>query len=388
MISQPHACWYNESSVKMKFNTFSFILTDDCNFDCRYCRQHKRPNYMTITTIAKALDFFYPFFDQELSVLFYGGEPILALSEMQYAVQQLLEKNKNNDKTIQLSVTTNGSLLNDNILEFLSRHGFIVMLSFDGFSQEYSRQSGSMKATRQLAYRLQNGEFPGIDFSTNSVFPPDAVHTLSASMIDIIKSGVPELQLSLAKDEPWDDTSLHSLEKELNHLCDFLILFYKKTGKTPVRGFRAQDGPRAADQKLRFACDGGFNRMAITPKEYIWGCSLFHGYLEERTDDPDFKAYCFGKLDDFVENHPLIYPRILENYKTLKQRFFLTREKTCFTCDKLDICAICPLCVIHSSPYIGHIPPWMCRISSIQEKEEKRFLEEISKGSASSSQYN
>lgn len=372
----------------MKFNTFSFIVTDDCNFNCRYCRQQKRPNYMTTATIAKAMDFFFPFFHEDTSILFYGGEPLLAFNMMRYTVQLLQEKNKDERKTFQYSITTNGSLFTDDVLSFLSQHKFIVMLSFDGFAHSVTRKRDSGDFTRELAMRMKSGEFPGIEFSTNSVFPPATVHTLSESMIDIIESGVPELQLSLAKDEPWNETALQTLEKEMKRLCDFLLSYYKKTGKVPVRIFRPPANPQQIDMKKRFACDGGFNRMAITAKEYIWGCSLFHGYLEERTQDPDFDTYCFGQLDDFIENHRTIYPRVLANYATLKQRFFLTRERHCFTCDNLSICAVCPLCVIHSSPYIGHIPQWMCRITTIQDREEKRFLREISAGNASLSQEN
>lgn len=342
---------------------------------------------MTTATIAKTVDFFYPFFHKDTSILFYGGEPILAFNMIRYTVQLLQKKNKEERKTFQYSITTNGSLFTDEVLSFLSQHKFIVMLSFDGFAHSVTRKQDSTEFTRELSMRLANGEFPGIEFSTNSVFPPAVVHTLSASMIDIIESGVPELQLSLAKDEPWNEIALQTLEKEMKQLGDFLVSFYKKTGETPVRGFRPPNGPQEAELKKRFACDGGFNRMAITPKEFLWGCSLFHGYLEERTQDPDFETYCFGQLDDFMENHQTIYPRVLKNYATLKQRFFLTREKHCFTCDSLDICAICPLCVIHSSPYIGHIPRWMCRISKIQDKEEKRFLREINAGNASLLKY-
>ena len=45
----------------MEISNFTFIVTDDCNFNCSYCMQKKEKKNMDNTTIRTAVDFFYSF---------------------------------------------------------------------------------------------------------------------------------------------------------------------------------------------------------------------------------------------------------------------------------------------------------------------------------------
>ena len=43
----------------MKLSSLTLIVTDDCNFECRYCYKTKRKKYMKYSTVKKSLVFFY-----------------------------------------------------------------------------------------------------------------------------------------------------------------------------------------------------------------------------------------------------------------------------------------------------------------------------------------
>jgi uncharacterized protein len=134
---------------KMEISNLTFIVTDDCNFNCSYCFQKKEKKTINNATIKTAVDFFYPFLkgNDHIYIGFYGGEPLLAYEKIKYATILLLEKNKAGNKKIKFSVTTNGSLLTDEILDFFNRHQFIVMLSFDGLAQDKGRKKGTLEQT-------------------------------------------------------------------------------------------------------------------------------------------------------------------------------------------------------------------------------------------------
>jgi uncharacterized protein len=124
----------------MEISNLTFIVTDDCNFNCSYCFQKKEKKTITKTTVETAVDFFYPFFNSNKAHIgFYGGEPLLAYEKIQHAVLLLLEKNKTGDKKIEFSVTTNGTLLTEKMLDFFNRHQFTLVLSFDGPGAELRR---------------------------------------------------------------------------------------------------------------------------------------------------------------------------------------------------------------------------------------------------------
>jgi sulfatase maturation enzyme AslB (radical SAM superfamily) len=278
--------------------------------------------YMKSSTIEKAVTFFYPFLQENAYIIFYGGEPLLAFDQIRHAVSLLQKKEKTGKKKLKFSITTNGSLVNDEILDFFNTHCFNMLLSFDGQAQEICREPGSQKFTRELIRGINRDSYPGIEFSTNSVFTPATVNNLSQSLRYIIEMGVTEVRLSLAEDQPWEEAALMVLENELERLRDFLISYYKDRGIIPVINFRPSE-PRGKGMKV-FSCDGGRQRMAIGPGEELWGCLVFHGYLKDNQDHDDFGTYSFGKLDNFMENHETIYPEVLSNYTALRQDFFFT----------------------------------------------------------------
>lgn len=359
----------------MRFSQLAFIVTDDCNFQCVYCPQVKEKIYMKRSTIEKAVAFFYPFLDEESFIVFYGGEPLLAFDTIKDTVSILQEKNKDEKKEMSLSLTTNGSLITDEMLQFFDRHCFDVMLSFDGLTQDITRNPGSFTPTQELIMRIQKNTYPNIKFSTNSVFTPATVNHLSSSLQSIIESGVTDLEFDLAENMAWDDTVLMALEDELMGLTDFLVSYYKKKGTIPVKNF--VKAKPLTESNTTFSCVAGFQRMAITPEENIWGCYAFHSYLKHREESPDFFSYSFGKLDDFIKNHKTVYPRVLFNYSSLRQHNFFTENQYCFLCDEVDSCCVCPASAAYATSCISKISPWVCHLNRIKKKEKKRFLQEI-----------
>ena len=330
---------------------------------------------MKRSTIEKAVTFFYPFLKDQACIVFYGGEPLLAFDTIKYIVFLLQEKDRERKKRLGFSITTNGSLITDEMLQFFDSHRFDVMLSFDGLTQDMSRKSDTLIPTRELAQRLQKGAYPGIKFSTNSVFTPTTVKHLSASLQYIVESGVMDICFALAEDTYWDDAALMELVEELTRLSDFLVSYYKEKGTIPVNNFkRVKLRPK---NNITFSCAAGFRRMAITPGENVWGCSAFHDYLKSREENPDFQTYSFGKLAEFIKYHEIIYPRVLFNYTSLKQEYFFTENQHCFLCPEVNSCCVCPAGAAYATSFIGKISPWVCNINGILKKEKNRFFQEI-----------
>jgi sulfatase maturation enzyme AslB (radical SAM superfamily) len=365
--------------VGMKFSQLAFIVTDDCNYNCFYCPQTKENSYMKRSTIEKAVEFFYPFLDEEAYILFCGGEPLLAFDNIKYTVSLLQEKNREGKK-LKFSLTTNGSLITDEVLHFFDDHCFDILLSFDGLAQDM-RQPGSMVPIRELIRCLQGDTCPGIEFSINSVFTPETVNYLSTSLQYIIECGVTDLTFSLTQNIPWtDDSAFLALERELTGLTNYLVAYYKETGTIPVIHFRIAE-PQSKSEKnvFCFTCAAGLKRIAITPEENIWGCYVFHDYLKNRAENPDFHTYGFGKLDNFIKNYGIIYPRILFNYTSLRQDCFFTGDQHCYLCQEVEKCRICPVTAAYTTSFIGKISPWVCRLHGIQRKAVNRFLGDINR---------
>jgi hypothetical protein len=244
-------------------------------------------------------------------------------------------------------------------------------LSFDGLAQEAFRKKGSFKKTVSTIEELLN--YPDIDLEINSDFTPATVDYISESIKFIMDLGVPSMHFSLSMIKPWNQASLLKLEKEMIKLVKFLVDHYKRKRNIPVINFREESG------KGIFYCAAGKDRLAITPDEGIWGCFLFPDYFQGKENSAEYQKFYFGSLDDFIDNHKRIYPRIRSNYARLSMDNFSTPRLECFLCPELENCAICPINASFSGNPLGEIPPYMCKIQKIKIKEKEKFWREIQK---------
>jgi sulfatase maturation enzyme AslB (radical SAM superfamily) len=366
----------------MKFSQLAFIVTDACNYRCTYCPQTHKNKYMKSGTIEKALSFFYPYLADDAYIVFFGGEPMLAMDTIRQAVGIVEGLEQEGKKNIHYSLTTNGSLVTDETLEFFDRHRFKVLLSFDGLAQDVSRKAGSIEQVTEVIVKMQTGGYPDIDFSTNSVFAPETVGLLSDSLKYIMDTGIDEMEFNIASDTVWDDPGMDILDSQLDRFTDILAGHYHRTGKIPVSNYAgAMFSPDDMKKKEShcFTCGAGTQRIAITPEEQVWGCSVFHDYLKYRKNDPDYDTYSFGQLEDFIKKHESLYPRVSANYAPLRQDCFFTEKSSCFTCKELNSCSSCPVNAAYVTDFIGKLPPWMCRLNSIQNGHKRRFREKIQK---------
>lgn len=349
----------------MTISDFVFIVTDACNFRCTYCPQKKERKFIDSELIRKTADFIYPFLSDAPVFGFYGGEPLLCFDKIRDTVSYIEHKNQS-QKKIRFSITTNGSLLNKKILEFLHLNRFSVILSFDGYANDISRKRGDFE--RMVNNIREIGQYPHINLKTNSVFIPATVDRLSESIRLFMELGIEDIRYTLSTIEEWKSGDLDVFEEELSKIVDRLVSNYEEKGTTPVRDFRS-DG----NEGSLFACYAGKNRMTVTPDGKLWGCYAFHDYFKGREENEEHGKYCFGDLDYFAENHETIYPRILSNYACLRMDNFQCGDSYCFVCGDIFNCRVCPVNAAYTSSVLGKIPGWICAINRIRVKAREEF---------------
>ena len=114
-------------------------IAHDCNLACRYCfaeegEYHGHRELMTYETGKQALDFLIANSGsrRNLEVDFFGGEPLMNWQVVKELVRYGREQEKIHNKNFRFTLTTNGVLLNDEIMEFANQEMGNVVLSIDG----------------------------------------------------------------------------------------------------------------------------------------------------------------------------------------------------------------------------------------------------------------
>jgi uncharacterized protein len=120
-------------------------ITERCNLRCRYCsfsgsyednRTHGTRE-MPLDVLEKAVRWYFSFPDRKASsIAFYGGEPLGSLALLSRAVYLARSLSP---APIQFRLTTNGTLFNPEICDFLVHNNFKLMLSLDGPESVHDR---------------------------------------------------------------------------------------------------------------------------------------------------------------------------------------------------------------------------------------------------------
>jgi len=121
-------------------------VTQQCNLRCEYCaysgiyenRVHSDRN-MDWKTAKKAIDFFllHSRDSQEIVLGFYGGESLLQFPLIKKCITYIEEQVEG--KRIRYSITTNGTLLNDEVIDFLVEKDVSLSISLDGSKEEHDK---------------------------------------------------------------------------------------------------------------------------------------------------------------------------------------------------------------------------------------------------------
>ena len=114
-------------------------VTHDCNLSCKYCfaeegEYHGKRGLMSLEVGKKALDFIVENSGsrKNLEVDFFGGEPLMNWEVVKELVKYGRKIEKEAGKNFRFTLTTNGMLLDDEVMEFLNKEMSNVVISLDG----------------------------------------------------------------------------------------------------------------------------------------------------------------------------------------------------------------------------------------------------------------
>jgi len=130
-------------------------LTTKCNLECEYCyesNKRNQPDFVHYTVTKDQIDDFISELEkregmvQSSTIVIMGGEPTLAIPELEYFIDKVLESSKKMNKQYYATFTTNGVLLNNDnfyckfleLVKYSKENGFNLELeiSYDGIGQE------------------------------------------------------------------------------------------------------------------------------------------------------------------------------------------------------------------------------------------------------------
>lgn len=271
---------------KLKKKTYDVFLlvANACNARCIYCFAEggtygKKIDFMNQETGRTAIDFFFSYIpnDYTINLNFFGGEPLLAIETIEYIINYISFSYPS--RRIVYSVTTNGYILNEEILNFLTNHNVHIVLSIDGGRETQCRQRPLLngknsfdEVTKIIPYMKRTGQ-PILARATYHDFNKPLCQIYN----DLLLMGIDEIQVV-------PDFSNINCTKDINKLCsqvdglyDYIKYYIRNIMYQPER-FPFVTVVQAirflyfAPYEYSFSCENGKTMFAVDTTGNIFPC--------------------------------------------------------------------------------------------------------------------
>ncbi|MCR5376853.1 MAG: thioether cross-link-forming SCIFF peptide maturase [Lachnospiraceae bacterium] len=268
-------------------------VAHSCNLNCSYCfasqgRFHGERALMSFETGKRAIDFLVENSGsrRNLEVDFFGGEPLLNWEVVKQIVAYARSIEKEKGKNFRFTLTTNGMLVDDEVIAFSNREMHNVVLSLDGRKEVHDRfrkdyaGNGSWETIVPKFQRFVEAR-GGKNYYIRGTFThanPDFLEDIKV-MLDL---GFTELSMEPVVCAPGDPMALTEedfpiVAEQYEKLAE-LMEARAKEGK-PFTFYHymidLEDGP--CIYKRISGCGSGTEYMAVTPWGDLFPCHQFVG---------------------------------------------------------------------------------------------------------------
>lgn len=264
-----------------------------CNLNCSYCfasqgNYHGDRAVMSLEVGKRALDFLIENSKgrRNLEVDFFGGEPLMNFDMIKELVAYARKREKEENKNFRFTLTTNGVLVDDDVIDFANKEMSNVVLSLDGrkevhdrFRVDYNGKGSWEKIVPKFQHFVEKrGNKNYYMRGTFTHANPDFVNDIE----EMLRLGFTELSMEpvvCAADDPsaLTEEDLPIVLEQYEKLA-FLMLEKRKEGK-PFTFYHymldLKSGP--CIYKRISGCGSGTEYMAVTPWGDLYPCHQFVG---------------------------------------------------------------------------------------------------------------
>lgn len=246
------------------------LINEDCNCRCDYCFVNgKRPVRMSEDIVKATVDFLLmksrDYATPEL--LFLGGEPLLAFDLMQLAVDYGKWQAKRRRKTIKYSMTTNGTLLDEEKLRFCRDNGINFLLSLDG--DEATHNAHRKFADGRGTYDTVASMIPLMKqyqpwLGARVTPTPENLNKMAANVEHLHGLGINQFIIGPASGMDYSDEDVLEYKRQLRKLLDFYIVQRKAEAHLKIGMFEKEKDSAPGSKRGIWGCGAGRSRISVS----------------------------------------------------------------------------------------------------------------------------
>ena len=276
-------------------------IAHTCNLNCSYCfasqgKYHGDRAMMSFEVGKQAFDFLIANSGtrRNLEVDFFGGEPLMNFDVVKELVAYARSIEKDHGKNFRFTLTTNGVLIDDDVIDFANKEMSNVVLSLDGrkevhdrFRVDYNGKGSWDKIVPKFQKLVEARE--GKNYYMRGTFThhnPDFLEDIK----EMLSLGFKELSMEpvvCAADDPsaLTDEDLPVVMKQYEDLAELMLRKHKEGDGFTFYHYMIDLKGGPCIYKRISGCGSGTEYMAVTPWGDLYPCHQFVGEEKYRLGD-------------------------------------------------------------------------------------------------------
>ena len=269
-----------------------------CNLRCKYCfadegEYHGNKGVMSVETAKKAIDYVIKRSGprKNIEIDLFGGEPTLIMDTIKEIIKYARDNEAKWNKNIRFTMTTNATLLNDEMMEFMDKEMGNIILSLDGRKEVNDKVrikpdgSGSYDYILPNIKKMISKRTKGKTYYVRGTFTRNNVDFYE-DVVSMLNEGFREISIEPVVLEEGHPLAIR--EEDLPEIFANYDKLYnemarrKREGKDEFTFYHfnidLQGGPCV--YKRISGCGSGFEYVAITPQGDVYPCHQFVGKEE------------------------------------------------------------------------------------------------------------
>lgn len=323
-----------KNTEKMPVKTLVLHLVNECNLRCTYCYadggEYGAPKkYMSEATAKQAVDYLleHSYEEDSVTIVLFGGEPFINWKVLKYVVEYSAEEGRKKGKQVNYSLTTNGTLLSKEKIDFLNQYGIGVSISMDGSEEIHNKNrpfeggQGSFELVKKNATRLMESERTA-PVGTRVTLAKD-FEEIGASLERLLRLGFSEVGFAPVSESDTtlqlNDTDLTKMLEQFEEISDIYVEHALKNEYLGFSNLTNLLKELHNGENKSYGCGAGLGFFAVSPDGGLYLCHRFN-------EDERFKM---GNIYDGLDRN---------KQKQLLEELHVDNKQSCRSCSLKNIC--------------------------------------------------
>lgn len=279
-----------------RLGRISFVTTECCNLSCKYCFAESGTYHsterkvMSVDTMKKSFEYVCSKYENGVNLVhFFGGEPMLGYESIREFIMWCNRYCKENGIVApNYSIVTNGTIMNENMFDFLNAYKVNLVVSIDGTKElnDYARVSNTFKSVYDKIYEnfknlpVERNFKIGCEITLNHIHILKFKKGIVREWLDELCSigfnyatiGVAETPVQECHISADEKEILQSIEKEI---IDYFFQRYRSSNdfiSVEIMSLIRQ----MAQKGKSLTCGAGYHSISVMPDGKILPCYQFY----------------------------------------------------------------------------------------------------------------